>query len=120
MEVVIVKNKQELERIVKPMIYKEARECVDRINADLHDVRSLVYDLYIREGWSALGHKTWRECVTAEFKQSENYLYRQLEVAQVEKNILPVGKTSDQIPERQLRPLVSLRDNPQQQREAWQ
>jgi hypothetical protein len=85
----------------------------------MNNVRELVLVLYEREGWTALGYKNWRECVTAEFRQSENYLYRQLEVAQVEKNILPMGKTADQIPERQLRPLVSLRDNPAAQREAW-
>ena len=66
----------------RPMVYKEARECVDNINANMNDVRHLVYDLYTREGWSALGHKTWRECVTAEFKQSQSYLYYQLEAAQ--------------------------------------
>ena len=54
----------------RPMVYKEARECVDNINANMNDVRHLVYDLYTREGWSALGHKTWRECVTGE-KQEE-------------------------------------------------
>jgi hypothetical protein len=101
------------------MIYKEARECVDKIKSNMNNVRELVLVLYEREGWTALGYKNWRECVTAEFRQSENYLYRQLEVAQVEKNILPMGKTADQIPERQLRPLVSLRDNPAAQREAW-
>jgi len=106
--------------VVRLMIYKEARECVDEINSSMNNVRHLVLDLYDREGWTALGYQSWRECVTGEFKQSENYLYRQLEVAQVEKNILPMGKTSDQIPERQLRPLVSLRDNPAVQREAWQ
>lgn len=104
--------------VVRPMVEKEARECVDRINTNMKDVRYLILDLYEREGWSALGYDNWRECVSAEFKQGENYLYRQLEVAQVEKNILPIGKTT--IPESQLRPLVSLRNNPDQQREAWQ
>lgn len=105
--------------VARVMIYKEARECVDKIKSNMNNVRELVLVLYEREGWTALGYKNWRECVTAEFRQSENYLYRQLEVAQVEKNILPMGKTADQIPERQLRPLVSLRDNPAAQREAW-
>jgi hypothetical protein len=40
------------------------------------------------------------------------------EAAQVQKNILPIGKKD--IPESQLRLLVSLKDNPGQQRNAWQ
>ena len=87
----------------RPMVYKEARECVDNINANMNDVRHLVYDLYTREGWTALGHKTWRECVTAEFKQSQSYLYYQLEAAQIERNISTIVE-KDPIPEGQLRP----------------
>lgn len=101
------------------MIYQEARECVDKINSNMNNIRTLILDLYEREGWSALGYQSWRECVTKEFQQNQNYLYRQLEAAQVEKNILPIGKTSERIPESQLRPLVFLRDNPEQQREVW-
>ena len=103
---------------IRPMIYKEAREVVDKINANMNNVRYLVLDLYEREGWSALGYESWRECVTAEFKNSQAYLYRQLEAAQAEKVISPIGE--NEIPESQLRPLTKLRDNPEQQREAWQ
>lgn len=103
---------------IRPMIYKEAREVVDKINANMNNVRYLVLDLYEREGWSALGYKSWRECVTAEFKNSQAYLYRQLEAAQAEKVISPIGE--NEIPESQLRPLTKLRDNPDQQRQAWQ
>jgi hypothetical protein len=84
----------------------------------MNNVRYLVLDLYEREGWSALGYGSWRECVTAEFKNSQAYLYRQLEAAQAEKVISPIGE--NEIPESQLRPLTKLRDNPEQQREAWQ
>jgi hypothetical protein len=80
--------------------------------------RHLVLELYEREGWSALGYNTWRECVTAEFNSSQAYLYRQLEAAQTEKVISPIGEK--EIPESQLRPLTKLKDNPDQQREAWQ
>lgn len=52
-----------------------------------------------------------------EFGNSQAYLYRQLEAAQTEKVISPMGEK--QIPERQLRPLVTLRDDPEKQREAW-
>jgi hypothetical protein len=110
MEIAIVKNN---------MIYKEARECADKINANMNNVRGLVLELYERKGWAALGYGTWRECVTAEFKQGQAYLYYQLEAAQIEQNL---GKStlvdSEQIPETHLRPLSKL--EPAQQREAWQ
>jgi hypothetical protein len=103
---------------VRPMIHTEARECVNKINANFANVRSLILELYEREGWSALGYESWRECVTKEFDSSQAYLYRQLEAAQTEKVISPMGEK--EIPERQLRPLTKLKDNPSQQREAWQ
>lgn len=102
---------------VRPMIYKEARECADTINTNMNDVRHLVLELYEREGWAALGYKTWRECVTAEFKQGERHLYEQLEAAQTERNICAIAQN---IPESQLRPLTKLRNEPEKQREAWQ
>jgi hypothetical protein len=66
-----------------------------------------------------MGYANWRECVTAEFQNSQAYLYRQLEAAQTEKVISPTGE-KPQIPERQLRPLTKLRDDPEKQKEAWQ
>lgn len=105
---------------IRPMIYKEAREVVDKINSNMNNVRHLVLDLYEREGWSALGYASWRECVTAEFKGTQQYLYYQLEAAQTERNISTVVEIKENIPERQLRPLTKLRDNPDLQRQAWQ
>ena len=102
---------------IRLMTDAEAREGVAKINANMTNIRSLVYDLYIREGWSAMGHASWRECVNAEFPSSQSYLYRQLEAAQTEKVISPTGE--NQIPERQLRPLTKLRNDPEKQREAW-
>ena len=102
---------------VKMMVYQEARQVVDKINADMNNIRSLVLDLYEREGWSALGYASWRECVTAEFKQGQAYLYYQLEAAKIERNISTTVE-KEQIPERQLRPLAKL--EPEQQRTAWQ
>ena len=52
-----------------------------------------------------------------EFSSSQAYLYRQLEAAQTERNICA---TAQNIPERQLRPLTKLRDNPEAQKEAWE
>jgi len=44
--------------------------------------------------------------VVKEFNQNERYLYRQLEAAQTEKVISPLGEK--EIPEGQLRPLSKL------------
>jgi hypothetical protein len=97
------------------MSVQEARECITRINSNLIDTRTLILDLYERQGWKALGYKNWRECAVTEFNQSQQYLYRQLEAAKAEKNISPIG---EKIPESQLRPLTHL--EPEQQREVWQ
>lgn len=104
------------ELTIRKMTDAEARECVAKINNNMTNIRSLVLELYEREGWSAMGYANWRECVAAEFKQGENYLYKQLEAAQTERNIC----TTVQIPERQLRPLTKLRNDPEKQKEAWQ
>ena len=95
----------------------EARECISKINSSLTNIRSLVLDLYEREGWKALGYDNWRSCVTAEFKDKQRYLYYQLEAAQIEKNICTMVQKG-QIPERQLRPLAKL--EPEQQKEVWE
>ena len=108
------------EPAIKTMTHKEAKECVEKINADMNNIRALILDLYEREGWAALGYQSWRECVVAEFKQGENYLYKQLAAAQTERNICTFVQSREPIPESQLRPLAKLKDNPDQQREAWQ
>lgn len=107
-----------MEIAIRKMTEAEARECVNKINANMSNVRLLVLDLYECEGWAAMGYASWRECVTAEFKQSQRHLYEQLEAAKVEKNICAIAQKQE-IPESQLRPLTKLRDNPEQQRQAW-
>jgi len=103
----------------RPMIYKEARECADRINQNLSNIRQLVIDLHDRDGWSALGYKTWTDCVEQEFKQCRSYIFFQFAAAQIEMNVTGSTKVDlGKIPETQLRPLNRL--EPAQQREAWQ
>lgn len=104
--------------IIIPMTKQEARECVDQIKNKLTNIRALVLKLYEGKGWDILGYSNWRECVTVEFGENERYLYKQLEAAQVEKNICPMGQK--EIPERQLRPLVQFKDDPATQREVWE
>ena len=114
----------ELEAVKSPakiMNVDEAKECVSKINAGLESVRNLILDLYERKGWQALGYKSWRECVTAEFPQKQRYLYYELKAAQTERNLLPDlhNCAKDEIPESHLRPLSKLED-PEQQKEAWE
>ncbi len=108
------------EVVVVLMTKQEARACVEDIKASDRNTRALLLDLYERHGWEALGYNSWRACVVGEFKQSERYLYKQLEAAQVEKAICPKGQNQEigQIPERHLRPLTSL--PPDEQREVYQ
>jgi hypothetical protein len=108
----------------KKMLYKEARECADRVRAGISNVRKDVVELQGREGWAALGYGSWTECVQKEFAQAERYIYYQCKAAQIEQNINDSTKSnctmvqSGTIPERQLRPLSKLQ--PEQQRIAWQ
>jgi hypothetical protein len=92
----------------------EARACVSRIQGHLEGARRELLDLEDREGWRALGYDSWRACVTAEFGQSQAYLYRQLTAAKIEREIdSPIGE----IPESHLRPLSKL-DTPDDRRAA--
>ena len=102
--------------ILIPMTSEEARACVADIKAGFQNLRRRVLDLYDREGWRALGYTSWRECVVAEFQQSQAYLYRTLSAAQIEKEISPMGEIGI-IPERQLRVLAPL--EPEERGEVW-
>lgn len=83
----------------------------------LTQLRVSLLDLYERQGWKPLGYKSWRECVTSEFRDKQRYLYYQLEAAKTERNLCTMVQTAEKIPERQLRPLISLK--PKEQKEAW-
>lgn len=102
---------------VKNMTVFEARECVKKINENIQNTRVLLLELYEREGWRALGYTSWRSCVVAEFKDKENYLYKQLAAAKTERNICTAVQ-KEPIPERVLRPLTSL--PPEEQKELFQ
>lgn len=95
----------------------EARDIVGKIREAMDNSRAWLAELHEREGWKALGYKSWRECVMAEFGQSQAYLYRQLAAAQAEKLISPDGEVG-QIPEAHLRPLSKVPET--QRAEVWQ
>jgi len=85
------------------MAEDEARAAVVAVRRHFDSARQLLLDLYEREGWRALGHASWRACVTAEFGQSQAYLYRLLEAARVERDFSPIGETGPPLPESRLR-----------------
>jgi len=97
----------------------QARTCVEKIKDRFGEVRTLVLDLYEREGWKALGYKNWTECASKEFGNHKVHTFRLLAAAQAERNISNPGVTdAARIPEKHLRPLTSIKD-PEQQRAVW-
>lgn len=90
----------------------EARACVRAINAHLNGARQLLLDLHDRSGWRALGYDSWRACVVAEFQQSQRHLYRQLEAAQLERElqqaVVQLDKSLPPLPEYHLRQIAQL------------
>jgi len=109
----------------------EAQQCVERIRAGIDGVRADVLRLHEGEGWKTLGYESWRECVTAEFGQSQAYLYRLLDAARIEREIAPIPQDISSeatvstivetvaIPETVLRPLKPLLGDPDTMRRAW-
>lgn len=84
----------------------EARECVTAINESLLrlgkeaiTIRHQYLTLYEGEGWAALGYTSWRECVKAEFQQSQARVYQLLTEAKIERQLTissPARKVSPQ------------------------
>lgn len=97
---------------VKHMMISEARamQLCKRIRQNMTDARNDLVELYEGEGWRSLGYASWRDCVTTEFGEHQSTLYRQLEAAQVAKELASdpdfahVRKTED-VSDRQLRAL---------------
>ena len=88
-----------------PMVESEARATVNQIKEHFGNIRRLIYDLYQRKGWESLGYQSWRECVTAEFEESQSKLYQQLDAAKIEAIIFHnCGNEIGAIPEGRLRP----------------
>lgn len=65
----------------------EARATITRIKTRIDLARGELLDLYNREGWRALGYRSWRACADAEFGGSQATLYRQLEAAQIAQSL---------------------------------
>lgn len=102
---------------VQSITESDARSLVERIRSHINEARALVLELYEKEGWKALGYKSWTECTEMEFPVSSRHVFRLLDAAQTERNITDQLVSKGPIAESVLRPLASL--EPDQQREAW-
>lgn len=104
---------------VAMMDQAEARACVERISRGMDAMRADLLDLYDREGWRALGYSSWGACAKAEFGASAATLYRQLEAAEIERNVLGDSQLENlpPIPTLQLQMVKHL--SPEQQHEAF-
>jgi len=103
--------------IASDMTEQEARQAVDDIKRGINTVRARIYDLDRRKGWKALGYRSFTACCMEEFPElHERTIRRQLYAAQIEdtlkKELGPQGpKNLGDIPEKHLRPLVSVKND---------
>lgn len=98
----------------------EAQALVTRIKRNLDGMRADLLELYEREGWKALGYPSWRECAVAEFGASAATLYRQLEAAEIERDV----RGDSQVEKNQPIPTVQLQAvkelSPTERRQAFE
>jgi hypothetical protein len=104
--------------VVVMMTEAEARDRVDQINKHSNRIGELLLELYEREGWKAMHYGSWRECVVAEFEQSQSRLYQLLDAAKVERNISNILENGETLPAKAVEQLKHL--EPEQQREVVQ
>ena len=99
------------------MTEQEARKAISDIKTGINGVRARVYALDSRKGWKALSYRSFTACCKQEFPElHERTIRKQLHAAQVEETLQrklgPSGpKTIGDIPEKHLRPLVSVKDD---------
>lgn len=97
---------EQFDTVVAVMDVNEARQSVDRINAQLNGASVELLRLYEGRGWQALGYTSWSECAAVEFGDSKGRMYQLLNAAFVERELSTMVDNS--IPERQLRPLTAF------------
>jgi hypothetical protein len=76
----------------------EARQIVSNINRRTDQSRRELLELHDREGWRALGYRSWGACVRAEFGGSAATLYRQLDAAMIERDVLADSQIENPAP----------------------
>ncbi|WP_141565575.1 hypothetical protein, partial [Anaplasma marginale] len=103
-------------KIASYMSQTEANEAIAKIKESLMGLRKLLLALWEGRGWQALGYKSMRQCMLAEFGNSQSLLYRQLKAAKIEKEISPNGEIG-KIPEAHLRHIGKLEQS--KWRKVW-
>lgn len=99
------------------MTEAEARQAVTDIKKGINTVRARIYDLDQRKGWKALGYRSFTTCCMEEFPElHERTIRQQLAAARVETSLKELGAAAPNhrigdIPEKHLRPLVSVKND---------
>jgi len=94
--------------VASPMTALEARAAVEQINQHCNQIRVLLVELEMREGYKALGYSSMKQLMLSNyFVKARSTLQKELQAGRIEKDYLnvPVGT----MPERQLRPLSKLK-----------
>jgi polyhydroxyalkanoate synthesis regulator phasin len=105
----------EAAEVAADMNEAEARQVVDDIKRGINTVRARIYELDRRKGWKALRYRSFADCCMTEFPELHaRTIQKQLAAAEVEanlKNLRPLGRSTPELPEKLLRPLVSVKNN---------
>jgi protein gp37 len=104
----------------------EAQRAVERMKYLDGELRREIYDFRRRRGWVALGYTSFDACLSELFGKHRSRIYQELAAAEIEVHIDDSKSTVvdkplliGSIPERTLRPLTEIKDNPEKVREAW-
>lgn len=109
----------EMDGTTARVMVQRIHEHLDSADRHMSSARELIWSLKEYKGWKALGYKSWRQCVIAEFEQSATNIYRQLDAAVVELELSPNGGQIGQINERVLRPLTKRNFNAEAKQAIW-
>jgi hypothetical protein len=91
-----------------PMTESEARFLTQRIRDDVVRVYRLLFEAHERKAWAALGYRSFREYVAAEFDMSRARAYQLLNQAKVVREISAAVSTDVDIPEAAARELAPV------------
>lgn len=98
------------------MTRDEARKYCVRIKHSLGNVRLMIFEIFMYQGFIALGFNNPRQFAKVVFPKRESWFYREHSAAQVEHDLdLPIGKIDESV----LRPLTNRKLTVHDRRRAW-
>lgn len=103
--------------MVNAMSAEEAREKTDAIKSKVEETAGLLLEMYERDGWKALGYKSWREYGEAEFSFSNSRIYQLKDHAQTLRRLENSTTVEKPNSTRQTRELAMV--EPERQAEVW-